>query len=196
MKKIPTLFLRENGRLTNIINPAAEWIMTEPSVPYRKWDGTCVKFKNNMWFARREVKSNQTVPSGFQLEEHDPITKKSFGWVSIFNSSFLKYFKEAIELSPYENDLYGTNYGFIPGSYELMGPKINGNPEKLDNHRLMRHAASPVLGDLTLIDYNNNPFNQLKTALTALPVEGVVWYGDEGKRVKLKRKDFDGITTQ
>lgn len=193
MKKIPTLFVRDRstGFVTPEILPGNEWILSEPSIPYRKWEGTCAKYDDNGWWSRREVKKDQAIPDNFYLADTDDNTGHLFGWIPAETSSFAKYFDEAVTLGPYSNDLYGWSREFEYGTYELMGPKINKNPENLNVHRLMPHIYSPVLGDLTTIDFTKDLYDVLKNILLALPVEGVVWYHlDSSQKTKLKGKDF------
>jgi hypothetical protein len=66
MKKIPTLFLRdENDRahVTSTPNPECAWVFEGEGVATRKYDGTCVmRDEDGDWWARREVKPGKTPP--------------------------------------------------------------------------------------------------------------------------------------
>ena len=71
-----------------------------------------------------------------------------------------------------------------PGTYELIGPKINGNPENVPTHRLVAHADAEVFD-------TPRDFEGLRTWLLAHPqYEGIVWHHPDGRRAKLKHRDF------
>ncbi|MEU4525515.1 hypothetical protein AB0F52_43180 [Amycolatopsis sp. NPDC024027] len=57
----------------------------------------------------------------------DPETGKTVGWEPVGQSAFAKFFEEARERLP----------GAAPGTYELCGPEVNGDPEQLGEHRLV-----------------------------------------------------------
>lgn len=66
----------------------------------------------------------------------------------------------------------------------LIGPRINGNPESVPAHRLVRHADADVLD-------TPRDFAGLRAWLLAHPkFEGIVWHHPDGRRAKLKHRDF------
>jgi len=69
------------------------------------------------------------------------------------------------------------------GTYELIGPKINGNAEHCSGHTLMCHGN---------IRYENAPrtFEALKAWLAEIQIEGLVWHHLDGRMVKIKARDF------
>lgn len=178
MKKIPTLFVRDpdtNFRyVTRTINPEAQWVIDGEGIPTRKYDGTCVMLDSDgHWWARREVKIGKAVPPGFLPVQSDFDTGKAVGWEPIGQSGFVKFFDEALK-EPY----------WKPGTYELVGPKINRNPEQRTTHVLLRHEDAEVI-DTTARDYDS-----LRLVLSGFPGEGIVWHHPDGRMAKLKRKDF------
>lgn len=179
MKKIPTIYLRDPDDREHVlldINPECQWVFDGEGVATRKYDGTCVKKdETGMWWARREVKSGKVPPDYFRIEQFDQITKKSVGWVPIYESPFHKFWQEALVQN------YGDNYD--PGTYELIGPKINGNPENISVHTLVRHGA--VRLRLT----NGHPLDLIDTCRSS-GFEGVVWHHPDGRMAKLKVRDF------
>jgi hypothetical protein len=69
-------------------------------------------------------------------------------------------------------------------TYELVGPKINGNKDNMPAHLLMVHGAQR---------FENDPprdFDGLRVWLDQNQVEGIVWYHPDGRMVKIKRRDF------
>ncbi len=78
----------------------------------------------------------------------------------------------------------------MPGTYELCGPKVNGDPEQLGVHRLVRHATAEEFGGVP------RDFDGLMTWLLAHPeFEGVVWHHPDGRMAKLKYRDAAAVTT-
>lgn len=180
MKKIPTLFQRdENDRshVTRDVNPLAAWVLDGEGIATRKYDGTAVMLdENGNWWARREVKPGKTPPENFQAIGHDDVTGKTVGWEPIAQSPFLKFHEEALR-----NSVHVDEYG--AGTYELVGTKINGDPEQFGRHDLVRHGA---------FDLPDAPrdYDGLRNYLTARSWEGIVWHHPDGRMAKLKRKDF------
>ena len=84
MRKIPTLFVRDwDGDpryVTREVTPGCEWVMAGEGRATRKFDGTCVMFDGERWWARREVKAGKQAPAGFTEIEHDLETGKTVGW--------------------------------------------------------------------------------------------------------------------
>lgn len=83
-----------------------------------------------------------------------------------------------------------------PGTYELVGPKISGNPEKRDGHVLISHGEEAAVDFPDMRDIApDEAFAVLKEIFTdfrARGIEGIVWWGAEGKRAKLRTNDFFG----
>jgi hypothetical protein len=175
MRKIPTLYVRdENDRrhVTRAITNGCEWVIAGEGVGTRKFDGTCVFLDaEGAWWARREVKPGKNAPANFVPIETDPETLKVVGWEPVEQSPFAKFHAEALLASDAK-----------PGTYELCGPKINGNPERFDAHRLIRHGEFLVAAP--------REFGALRDWLLAHHWEGVVWWRENGDKCKIKRKDF------
>lgn len=181
MKKIPTVFVRDPDDMryvTDEVHPACQWVLDGEGVATRKYDGTCVMLdEDGRWWARREVKWGKQPPPNFIEVDHDEATGKCVGWEPIEQSGFAKFHAEALG-NPHERRAEGT--------YELVGPKINGNPEARDEHDLEPHDLAERYPAL------NNPqgYEELRRALTALPWEGIVWHHPDRRMAKLKGRDF------
>jgi hypothetical protein len=201
VRKIPTLFRRDPRQpalITREVHPDCQWVLDGSGTATRKYDGTCVGYfpavdgkadtqagvgsaevsmrdqVTGVWLARREVKPGQSAPEGFVLEQTDDATGKQVGWVPIEQSAFHRYFCEALPrlgCSPY----FGT--------YELCGPKVNGNPESFAVHCLVRHHDAERLKGVP------RDFDGLITWLLKQPHEGVVWHAPDGRMAKLKVRD-------
>ncbi len=186
MRKMPTIFERdrETGLVMPVVNPAAAWVF-DPEVPKeatRKWDGTCVMFDGDSWYARREVKPGKAEPPNFTELGLDEVTGKRMGWEPMVQSGWAKYHAEAVN----DNGFWQGADCFPPGTYELIGPKVNGNPEKFTEHWLVKHADAGVIVVPEVLT-----FESVREYLRDCPYEGVVWHETGGGRMaKVKRKDF------
>lgn len=184
MRKIPTLFVRdEQDRryVTPVVNPGCEWVLAGEGVATRKFDGTCVMLdENGTWWARREVKPGKTPPPNYLPVETDNATGKTVGWEPIGQSAFAKYHAEAVEIC-------GPPEGYT-GTFELIGPKVNGNPERSDVHLLVEHAFAAH------VDVPELTFDGIRKTALALAdadgCEGIVWHHEDGRMAKIKAKDF------
>lgn len=188
MRKIPTLFKRDPDDMrfvTREVHPDCQWVLDGEGVATRKYDGTCVMFDGDAWWARREVKPGKTPPPNFAAVEHDDTTGKTVGWEPIEQSPFGKIHAEAVEPMVAFGDFIGERPP--AGTYELIGPKINGNPENCGYHRLERHGNAEQIGDVPL-DFDG--LRDFIASLGADGVEGIVWHHPDGRMAKLKRRDF------
>lgn len=175
MKKIPSLFQRnhDGDRLVrNDVVPGCEWVLAGEGIATRKWDGTAAMVRSGKLFKRYDAKKGKTPPQGFEPADNpDPVTGHWPGWVPVSpTGNEDKPFREAV--MPEED-----------GTYELCGPKVNGNPEKLDVHTLIPH------GHAVLLDFPRD-FDGIRDALADGQIEGVVWHHPDGRMVKVKGKDF------
>jgi hypothetical protein len=160
MKKIPSLFARNGAELTHDYNPLAQWVVDGEGVATRKWDGTAVRWADGQLWARYDARGGKPTPPGFvECQEPDPITYHRPGWVPATRPED-KWIREAAGPSTWQD-----------GTYEACGPRIGGNPERLNTHILIRHGTH-VLDDVPrdragLIAY-----------FTEHDIEGVVWWRD------------------
>jgi hypothetical protein len=184
MKKIPTLFVRndEDRRyVTEQVNPGCEWVLAGQGIPTRKYDGSCVMLdEHGEWWARREVKPGKQPPADFVPVEFDEATGKTMGWEPMAQSGFARWHAEALEN-------HGAGMSWFAGTYELIGPKVNGNPEREEFHSLLMHDfAEPLtVPELT--------FDGIRRTVLELAeqrgIEGIVWH-DVGRMAKIKARDF------
>lgn len=178
MRKIPTLFQRDwDGDRRHVLPevvPGCEWVTKGEGVPTRKYDGTCFMLDERGWWARREVKQGKQPPEDFMLLEHDNETGKTVGWEPGQQSAFWRYLMEALE----------GRSAMLHGTYELVGPKVNGNPEGFPGHALICHATAQQLLDVP------RDFDGLAAWLHAHDYEGIVWHHPDGRMAKIKRRDF------
>lgn len=179
MRKIPTLYQRNPENLRELlpeVHPDCEWVLAGEGIPTRKYDGTCVMFDGMSWWARREVRADAKPPAGWVQEDHDPATGKSVGWEPIGQFSFAKAFRTT------------DHEGLLAGTYELCGPKVNGNPEHFPIHTLVRHATAEVVKDPD--DLSLDGLRAWFQGPEWPGYEGIVWHHPDGRMAKIKKRDF------
>lgn len=107
------------------------------------------------------------------------VTGHRMGWVPYTSSGFEKYVDEALGDDPQIED-------WPEGTYELCGPKINNDRQGYGRHVLIRHDTAERVPEL----HHPTGFDHLRIALLAAPAEGIVWHAPDGRRAKLKARDF------
>ena len=177
MKKIPTLFQRNyyTDRLVrNEITPGCEWVINGEGWPTRKLDGTCCMIKDGALYKR--YKAKKEPPENFiPAQEKDPVTFHWVGWLPCDrNNSSDKYHWEAFDNLIDKKD----------GTYELLGPKVQGNPEKWDIHELICHQDLPILQGV------GRDFDSIREYLSEHDFEGIVWHSKDSRYCKIKKRDF------
>ena len=188
MKKIKSLYVRQfdnkhNVTITKEVAEGCDWVLRGEGIATRKWDGTCTLIENGEISRRYDCKKGKTPPAGFiPTSDPDPITGHWPGWVKIdkFNpKGDEKFFVEG----------YINTFGSIDaipedGTYELCGPKINSNPEKLDKRILIKHGEE-------VLDVPRT-FDGIRNFLANHNIEGVVFHrkNKTNDMCKIKRVDF------
>lgn len=177
MKKIISLFQRnyDGDRLVrDEVVLGAEWVIAGEGVATRKFDGTCCMIRGGQLFKRYDAKGGKPVPRGFEpAQDADPVTGHWPGWMPIIGDGMPedRWHREAMHAALQD------------GTYELVGPKIQGNPDKFAAHTLIKHGES-------LLPDAPRTFSAIKAYLEPLQIEGIVWHHPDGRMVKIKRKDF------
>lgn len=186
MKKIPSLFVRDmtgDKRVVDQVVPDAQWVLDGHGVATRKWDGTCVLIEGDCMWRRYQVGAGKAPPWGFRpADEVDPITGKQQGWLLITDKPDDKWHRRAL------TDSNTTVADYPDGTYELVGPKIQGNPEGFDTHQLIPHGKQIIFDAPRtfwgLFDYLN------ARAQMGRGIEGIVWHHPDGRAAKIKTVDF------
>lgn len=180
MRKIPTLFVRDpddRARVTREVTPGCEWVLAGQGVATRKYDGTCVLIADGLLFARREIGAGKPIPDEFWLVETDQVTGKSVGWVPVGDGPEWRWHREAI------GDWAQGRTMLPDGTYELCGPKVQGNPEGFSAHVLVPHGIEKL-------DEDPRSFDEIADFLSRHEFEGIVWWHPDGRKAKAKRRDF------
>lgn len=181
MKKISTLFKKDPndlGRVINEINPENQWVFDGEGIATRKFDGTATAIINGELYKRYDVKKGRQVPDGaIPCQEADAITGHHPHWLKCDRSKNEdKYFFEGFDALENKED----------GTYELCGKKVQGNPEKIEGHRLIKHGCE-------VLQVPSLDFEDLKAFLSDAynDIEGIVFHHKSDSRMcKLRKSDF------
>lgn len=161
--------------VTTKINPECQWVIEGYGCPTRKWNGTACMIKNKKLYKRYDAKQGKPLPKGFiPAQSSDPVTGHYPGWVAVTDGPEDKWHREAF------NNLTPTE--MIDGTYELLGPMIQGNPEDFEAHVLIPHGRYMVEAPRS--------YEELKEWLRYEEIEGVVWHNSDGRMAKIKKSDF------
>ena len=183
MQKIISLFKRdyEGTRLVyDEIVPGAEWVVAGEGIATIKWDGTSCLVRDGALYRRYDAKHGKTPPPLFEPAQPTPDAQTGHwpGWLPVGDAPADKWHRLAWA---YYQDI---QHILVPGTYELVGPGVQGNPYELRKNRLCRHGAdelpdAPRTFDAIRVYFAENP-----------AYEGIVWHHPDGRMVKAKRKDF------
>lgn len=186
MQKIITLFQRNydgDHLVRNEVTPGAEWVLAGEGVATDKHDGTCCLFKDGQLWKRYELKQGKAAPEGFVCaqERPDPVTGDMPGWIPVSATDPAdRWHREAMA-----NQIPFEGKPLVEGqTYELVGPKVNGNGDRWKDHRLLPHG-------LGIFPHFPRTFDEIKaTFADGWYGEGIVFHHPDGRMVKIKVKDF------
>lgn len=182
MKKIPTIFLRDldsgsraPGQVLNVWHSDCAWVREGEGVGTRKYDGTCCFVQDGRFYKRITLgldDFHNRCPDGFMFVEFNPLGTAAIGWMPVTAGPDDKWHREAIKNGLPDN-----------GTYELVGPKINGGKDGFTRHTLVRHSGAYEVDA-------PRTFEGLRVFLMHVQIEGVVWHHEDGRMAKIKRRDF------
>jgi hypothetical protein len=135
--------------------------------------------KEGALYKRYDAKNGKTPPVGFiPAQDPDAVTGHWPGWLTCNEDEpadkwFIEGFRNLCEM----------HNGYPPeGTYELVGPRINGNKDGFTVHGMIPHGKDELQAPRT--------FLELKAFFAEINIEGIVWHHSDGSMVKIKKKDF------
>lgn len=177
MKKTPTMFERDwegdRSRVLPVVTRGCEWVLAGEGAATRKLDGTSCMVTDGLLYKRRELKKDEAPPAEFLLSDHDQETGKTVGWMPVEDGPEDKWHRAA----------FAEEIGWPDGTYELIGPKVQGNPEGWMGHQLIRHGSIAE-------DDVPRDFAGLAQWLATQDIEGIVFHHPDGRMAKIKLRDF------
>ena len=186
MEKIPTIFERDWDGDPSLVTaqgtPALDECLKWDVVATVKWDGTACMVRDGMLFKRYTLKRGKKPPAGFEpTGEPDAKTGKQPGWVPVGDGPEDAAHREAFIADTLSNGALAN------GTYELLGPKVQGNPYGMDEHTLTLHGKHQFT---FTPEEPCRSYWGLRQWFEKNPFEGIVYWRN-GKPVgKIKRRDF------
>ncbi len=209
MKKIPCLFERvhlclrtgdflhkqtssSRYRAIDTVNPHCNWVFQGEGIATIKLDGSPVMLRkgtDDEFRLYQRLQTDKLPPAGSIQCDFRRDVQKAIWWVPATNKWLIEAYKD-----------FAEHFEVIEGTYEAMGPKINGNRHKLDKHTLGIHG-----GIILAEGKYKRSFAGLKALLQNLSLstifncvtdvehhfyEGLVFHHPDGRMAKIKRKDF------
>ena len=189
MKKLSTLYKKDTndlGRVINEVNPENEWVFKN-GIPTRKFDGTSCAIIDGELYKRFDLKKGRTLPpNSIPCQEPDEITGHHPHWTKCErNDNSNKWHFQAFE-KMLKNTIVNANFDpkKFDGTYELCGKKVQGNPEKIEGHELIKHGCE-------VLDISDFSFYGLKSFLEVTDIEGIVFHDSKSdKMCKIRKSDF------
>jgi hypothetical protein len=179
MKKISTLFVKDPNNLARVVNKLnAEnaWVMNGEAIATRKFDGTSAAIINGELFKRFDAKKGRSIPANsIPCQEADLVSGHHPHWLKCDRTKKEdKFFFEGFD----------NLETIMDGTFELCGPKVQGNPEKLEKHTLIKHGTE-------VFEFSSFAFDDLEKFLSENDIEGIVFHHISDERMcKLRKSDF------
>jgi len=201
MKKIKSLFVRDFSNkecpARPVLNGDFRWVLDGKGKAYRKMDGMACMVMDGKLYKRYDCKRGRTAPDGFiPCQEPDEVTGHWPGWVAVGDGPedalMVKCFNRNLTIKNGLGDVIMKS-PLDNGTYEFVGPKVNGNKEGLDDNLFMKHNLLINLISKDTLDLSvvvEKSYLQIYCFLKKYRIEGIVWHRRNGEMVKIKRSDF------
>ena len=184
MEKIPTIFDRgDDFKVVDHVRAGCEWVFAGEGAPTEKLDGTNVRLTLRSGRVVRvekrrnptKVQKKQGIIDGWYMDADEAASEDRWLFEAVNNTDV-------------------ASWPDGEHSCEALGPKIQGNDLGLNQHRCV-----PFNLEIPVYDVPQRSFGALKELLQSLDsrfapghhAEGLVFHHPDGRRAKIKRKDFD-----
>lgn len=186
MEKIPTLFERDD-HFKVVDKPRAEcaWVFAGEGTPTEKLDGTNIRLTvRSGRLVRVEKRRNpskqqkaQGIVDGWYVDADEHAAEDKWVLAAAGNT----------DVSQWPDGEHAC---------EALGPRVQGNPLGLDDHLCVPfNLAAPSLPEVP------RGYDELRAYLAELEsrfapghlAEGIVFHHPDGRRAKIKRKDFPAV---
>ncbi|WP_112735230.1 RNA ligase family protein [Micromonospora noduli] len=183
MEKIPTLFERdEHFRVVDRPRPDCAWVFDGEGAPTEKLDGSNVRLTVRSGHLVRvekrrnpsKVQKQEGIVDGWYVDTDDHAAEDKWILAAARNT----------DVSDWPDGEHAC---------EALGPRVQGNPLGLEKHTCVPfNLRVPALPDAP------RSYSELRGYLAALEsrfapghlAEGIVFHHPDGRRAKIKRKDF------
>ena len=195
MKKIPTILPKDPSDLGKVVSGK----VMDGIVSFRlKIDGTSCMIKDGKPYCRfdvKTIKNKKGVKTVISMEElinkipegaiacQEPDSKSGHWphWIPVTDAPEHKYIKEGFE------NLFNP----VDGTYECIGPKLQGNPHNVDKHLWVAHFSDLLIFDLNEDGWRKDAFEFFNKFFKEFHWEGLVAYDKNNVPIgKIRRSDF------
>ena len=114
------------------------------------------------------------APDAIPCDEPDPVTGHWPHWIPVGEEPESRWHREAWN---------AVDRTLPEGTYELCGPKLQGNPEGFSSHVFILHGVEIVVTDA-------RSWEALRAFLEGYEGEGIVFHHPDGRRCKIRRDDY------
>lgn len=203
----------DRGRVLDKVTAEATWVLSGEGVATRKRDGTAVLVEHGIVLRRHDVRPGRLADVRWRAAQMPQFHCQACRWtdavdIEVASSGFSRGSAQPGDAKvdcpacgaraafnhwpgwlpcdpsrPEDRWHYAAELPKDDGTYELCGPKINGNPEGLDHHEYFRHGGEPV-------SQGPRDYITLERYLDITPIEGIVWHHTDGRMAKIKARDF------
>lgn len=181
MQKIPTLFVRDETKaghpVMDVVKPECQWVINGEGIATAKYDGTNVRVEGGQLFKRQKPKDADYDDASYvACDRTNPADRWAF---------------EAFDALVEPGGMMHSDVPPPDGIYELIGPKVQGNPHGVPTHRLI--AVVPPGPDVRFRwAAGPHTFHAIAGLFTGgeFPYEGLVFHHPDGRLAKIKRRDF------
>lgn len=183
MQKIPTMFVRDElttgHPITDEWKPECIWVRQGEGVPTAKLDGTNIRIESGQLFKRQKPKERDYDDAAYvPCDRANPADR--WAWEAF--DSACSFLIGPVRIPPDD------------GIYELIGPKIQGNPHQQPTHLLVR-VVPPALSLQLMAVEPPRTWEGIRRyfagdAGVAFEFEGIVFHHPDGRMAKIKRRDF------
>lgn len=179
MQKIPTMFERDETKpghpVTDRLKPECQWVLDGEGIPTAKLDGTNVKIENGVLLKRQKPKARDYDEASYvPCDRANPADQWAF---EAFDAA------SAFDVGP-------TRTPPADGIYELLGPKVQGNPHGYRGHVLELVVPPGAMVRALELGPVDRSFAGLAAWMARTPFEGIVFHHPDGRMAKIKRRDF------
>jgi len=184
MEKIPTLFIRgADHKVTDEVHPDCQWVLDGEGIITEKLDGTNVR----LTIRKKETVRVEKRKNPSRLQKERGITEP--------------WYADATFEKPEDKHIMGAAYQTIidwpDGVHccEAIGPMIQGNTLNLVHPLCFPFDLYPLAivesaAPITFEDIRRICFETSSRLSPGNKMEGLVFHHPDGRRAKIKRKDF------
>lgn len=174
----------ENHKITPDVNPECQWVIDGEGYSTTKWDGTSCMVKDGILYKRYDNSKKKSETE--RVQKTEPLTEWIYCECPTECGRFI-YWIPVTYKDYYHQIGWAWAQGRLPnGTYELIGPEVQGNPHNMSHNILMPHGHTLYHAYVE----SKRDFESLKEAIKIAPYEGIVWHHPDGRMAKLTKKKF------